>query len=118
MKTEIDNNQYQIILKDVITEIKSTRYVLANRINSSLMQMHWNIGKRLFEEGLDKGHGSSVVERLSIDLRQEFPNTNGFSPRSLWEMKRFYEFYYKADEKLQRCIAVLPWRHNILIVSK
>jgi len=118
MQTEIDNNQYQNILKDVISEIKSTRYILATRINTSMMQMHWNIGKRLFEEGLDKGHGANVVERLSMDLKQEFPNTNGFSSRNLWEMKRFYEFYYQADAKLQRCVAVLPWRHNILIISK
>jgi predicted nuclease of restriction endonuclease-like (RecB) superfamily len=33
-------------------------------------------------------------------------------------MKNFYEYYALADEKLQRCVAVLPWRHNILIMSK
>jgi hypothetical protein len=28
------------------------------------------------------------------------------------------EFYALADEKVQRSIALLPWRHNILIISK
>ena len=117
MQTEIDNNQYQNILKDVISEIKSTRYILATRINTSMMQMHWNIGKRLFEEGLDKRYGNNIVEKLSIDLKYEFPGTNGFSPRNLWDMKRFYEFYYQADEKLRHSVAVLPWKHNILIMT-
>ena len=51
---------------------------------------------------LEKGYGSSVVKRLSADLKQEFPNTTGFSPRNLWDMKRFYEFYALADEKVRQ----------------
>jgi len=39
----------------------------------------------------------------------------GLSPRNLWDMKRFYERYYQADEKLRRTVAVLPWRHNGIV---
>lgn len=42
----------------------------------------------------------------------------GLSPRNLWDMKRFYERYHLAGEKLQRCVAVLPWRHNTLLLNK
>jgi hypothetical protein len=55
--------------------------------------MYWNIGKHLTQEGLEKGYGSAVVKRLSVDLKTEFPDTNGFSPRNLWYMKLLYEFY-------------------------
>jgi len=113
MNTQIDNN----ILRDIINEVRTTRTTLANRINTTLIQMHWNIGKRLFEEGLQKGYGNRVVERLSNDLKIEFPNTTGFSPRNLWDMRRLYEFYYQEDEKLRQLVAVLPWKHNILIMS-
>jgi len=118
MPDEIKQNQYSEMLRYIITEIKSTRVVVAQRINSAMMQMYWNIGKRLSTEKLEKGYGSSVVKRLSSDLQQEFPETTGFSPRNLWNMKNFYEFYALADEKVQRCVALLPWRHNILIISK
>jgi predicted nuclease of restriction endonuclease-like (RecB) superfamily len=114
----VEHNQYSEMLRYIITEIKSTRVVLAQRINSAMMQMYWNIGKRLSTEKLAKGYGASVVKRLSADLQQEFPETTGFSPRNLWNMKNFYEFYALADEKVQRSVAVLPWRHNILIISK
>jgi signal peptidase I len=103
------------MLRYIITEIKSTRVVAAQRINSAMMQMYWNIGNRLSVEKLEKGYGSSVVKRLSADLKQEFPDTMGFSPRNLWDMKNFYEFYALADEKVQRSVALLPWRHNMLI---
>jgi len=118
MTYKINNNQYNEILQYIVKEIKSTRVVLAKKINSAMMQMYWNIGKKLSEEQLEKGYGSSVVKRLSADLQHEFPNTTGFSPRNLWNMKNFYEFYSIANKKVQRSVALLPWRHNILIISK
>ena len=117
MSKEIENNQYDEILRHIIIEIKSTRVQLANRVNTTMMQMYWNIGKRLSVEKLEKGYGSSVVKRLSADLQQEFPDTTGFSPRNLWDMKRFYEFYALSNEKLRQLVAFLPWKHNLLIMS-
>ena len=105
------------MLRYIVTEIKSTRVVAAQRINSAMMQMYWNIGKRLSKEKMEKGYGSNVVKRHSADLQHEFPDTTGFSPRNLWNMKSFYEFYALADEKVQQLAVLLPWRHNILIDS-
>lgn len=42
----------------------------------------------------------------------------GLSPRNLWDMKRFYERYYLADQKLRQAVAVLPWGHNLLLINK
>ena len=117
MYSETEHHQYREMLRYIITEIKSTRVVLAQRINSAMMQMYWNIGKRLSEEKMEKGYGSNVVKRLSADLQQEFPETTGFSPRNLWNMKSFYEFYELADVKVQQLAALLPWMHNVLIIS-
>jgi hypothetical protein len=94
---------------------KNNRDKIGGLSFGKMMQMYWNIGKRLSAEKLEKGSGSSVVKRLSADLQQEFPDTTGFSPRNLWNMKNFYEFYVLADEKVQHSVALLPWRHNILI---
>ena len=117
MNNELIHNQYHEMLRDVITEIKSARVTLAQRINSGMMQMYWNIGKRLSAEKIEKGYGSNVVKRLAADLQQEFPGTTGFSPRNLWDMKKFYEYYFLADAKLRQLVAVLPWKHNLLIMS-
>jgi predicted nuclease of restriction endonuclease-like (RecB) superfamily len=118
MPDKLKYNQYNQMLRHIITEIKSTRIVLAQRINSGMMQMYWNIGKRLSEEKMEKGYGSDVVKQLPADLQQEFPDTTGFSPRNLWNMKNFYEFYALADEKVQQLAVLLPWMHNVLIITK
>ena len=118
MSKEVDYTQYSEMLRSIITEIKSTRVTLAHRINSGMIEMYRNIGKRLSVEKIENGYGAGVVKRLAADLQQEFPDTTGFSPRNLWNMKNFYEFYATADEKVQQVASLLPWMHNVLILSK
>ena len=116
-KSVSQNKDYAKILRQVVAEIKQTRVIVANRVNTSIIQMYWNIGKHLSEEGLDKGYGSSVVKRLSVDLKAEFPDAAGFSPRSLWDMKRFYEFYLGKLPQLWQFLG-LSWGHHRLILDK
>jgi len=126
----ISNNNYEVMLREIILEVKMTRIVIANRLSASVTQLYWNIGKRLSAEKFEKGYGGKVVEQLSVDLRIEFPDIEGFSPRSLWDMKRLYDFYTEDDNILPQPVAVsdnnilpqvvaeLPWGHNRLILSK
>ncbi|MDR3012886.1 MAG: DUF1016 N-terminal domain-containing protein [Chitinispirillales bacterium] len=130
MGKSIFTSQYGEMLREIIAEIKMSRVVIANRLSATVTQLYWNIGKRLSSEKLDKGYGGKVVEQLSADLKSEFPDTEGFSPRSLWDMKRFYEFYtgtgqilpqaaaVSGNDILPQVVAVLPWGHNRLILSK
>ncbi|MDR3305098.1 MAG: PDDEXK nuclease domain-containing protein [Clostridiales Family XIII bacterium] len=131
VNTNIELDKYNEILQDVISEIKITRSTVACQVNTSIIQMHWNIGKRLSIEGLAKGYGGNVVAQLSSDLKEEFPDSKGFSPRNLWDMKRFYEFYSSETQKLRQSVAVspdaqklpqvaavLPWGHHLQILSK
>jgi len=106
------------MLREIIAEVKMTRVVVANRLSASVTQLYWNIGKRLSIEKLEKGYGGRVVEQLSADLKSEFPDTEGFSPRSLLDMKRLYEFYTDDFKIPPQVVAVLPWGHNRLILSK
>jgi hypothetical protein len=62
MSNELPQNNYSELLRQIITEIKSTRVTLAQRINSGMMTMYWNIGKRLSTEKLEKGYGAGVVK--------------------------------------------------------
>lgn len=90
---------------------------MALQINKSVISVYWILGKLLHEKQIAQGYGSKVVKQLSIDLKSEFPDM-GVSPRNLWDMKRFYERYRNASEKLRQAVALLPWGHNLLILSK
>ena len=49
------------------------------------------------------------MEQVSLDLKREFPNEDGFSTSNLWYMKKWYLFYtnHASSEKLQRLIGEL-----------
>ena len=113
----INPEEYGSILKQAIEQIRITRNIIAQQVNSGIQSAYWNLGKLLFEKQLVEGYGSGVVKQLSADLKTEFPDM-GLSPRNLWDMKRFYERYYLADQKLRQLVAVLPWGHNLLLINK
>jgi predicted nuclease of restriction endonuclease-like (RecB) superfamily len=111
------DQQYSEIFQQAVSEIRSAKTTIARQINVAAMEVYWNLGKLLSERKIEKGHGAGVVNRLSVDLKMEFPDM-GLSPRNLWDMKRFYEQYKDAQPKLRQVVAVLGWKHNLLILSK
>lgn len=110
-----DEKDYLELLHDTIAVIESSRIHIAKQINMHVISSHWEIGKLLEERKLDSKHGDQIVKRLSVDLKGRYPNM-GLSPRNLWDMKRFYLRYYQEDIKLRRSVAVLPWRHNLVLL--
>ncbi|MFW5663459.1 MAG: DUF1016 N-terminal domain-containing protein [bacterium] len=105
------------MLKEAVEETRTARTSIARQVNTAAIGVYCNLGKLLFKHKIEKGHSAGVVNRLSTDLKMEFPDM-GLSPRNLWNMKRFYERYCNANPKLQRCVAVLPWIHNLLLLEK
>lgn len=39
-----------------------------------------------------------IIQRLSLDLRKEIPQTEGFSRTNLYYIKHWYEFFSSQDE--------------------
>lgn len=114
---EIHQSEYNEILRRCVAVINSARKMLAQQVASIASNTYWEIGKLLHERKLDSKYGSNIVKRLSVDLKEQFPDM-GTSPRQLWNMKAFYERYKDSDEKVLRSVAVLPWKHNLLLMSK
>ena len=52
----------------------------------------------------DEGWGTKVIDRLSVDLRKEFPDMKGFSPRNLKYMRAFASAWLDR-EIVQRVVA-------------
>lgn len=108
---------YDEILSSCITEIQTARQQIAIKINQGTISVYWNLGQLLSEKVQAASYGNSIILKLSSDLKMQFPDM-GLSPRNLWNMKKFYDRFCNADTKLQRSVAVLPWRHILLIMSK
>lgn len=113
----LSENEYKDLLNTAITQINTTRNTLAVQVNTAVTSTYWNLGKLLHDKKIENGYGTKIVERLSVDLKTEFPDM-GLSPRNLWNMKLFYDRYKDSDQKLLRAVAVLQWGHNLLLINK
>ena len=116
-RLSIGNDDYAEILRHAVAVIEHARTEIARHVNGYVSTAYWEIGQRLHERKIESGYGDSVVRRLSADLKERYPKM-GVSPRQLWNMKKFYERYAGHDEKVLRSVALLPWSHNLRLLSK
>lgn len=115
--SHINESEYNEILLQAVAVLNNARGAVAQSISTILNTAYWQMGKLLHEKKLEGKYGDGIVKRLSIDLKQQFPNI-GVSPRQLWNMKRFFMRYSTSDEKVLRSVAVLPWSHILILMSK
>ena len=74
------SKEYKFLLKELKNKIRSTRLKAALAINYEVIGLYWHIGKQIIER---RNWGSKLVETLSRDLKNAFPETSGFSVRNL-----------------------------------
>lgn len=113
----INEKEYLDLLNTAVTQINAARNSIALQINTTVTSSYWNLGKLLHDKKVENGYGSNIINRLSVDLKNQFPDM-GLSPRNLWNMKLFYERYENASQKLLQAVAVLQWGHNLLLINK
>lgn len=111
---KINDAEYRDWLIALKQRIRSVQIRAALSVNSQMIQFYWELGKMISEK--ESIWGSKFLERLSIDLRTDFPNLNGFSVSNLKYCKRFYIFYQNSIG--QQPVDQIPWGHNILIFTK
>ena len=114
MEGKIEIHQYKKIFENIKKEVLKSQYKAMQIVNTEMIYMYWNIG-RIISENIS--WGNKFVDNLSIDLKREFPNIQGFSVRNLRNMRKFYEEYHEI-EILQTLSAKLTWSHNVLLINK
>jgi predicted nuclease of restriction endonuclease-like (RecB) superfamily len=108
---------YGALLNDLKRRISSERLRVTLAANTAMVLLYWDIGNVILMRQAREGWGAKVIDRLSSDLRQTFPDMHGLSPRNLKYMRAFSEAW--PDRSIvQRIIAQLPWRQNIALLER
>ena len=106
---------------DWLAELKSRIHAAQQRaslsVNRELVLLYWHIGRDILQRQSRDGWGSKVIDRLSQDLRNAFPDMKGFSPRNLKYMRAFADAWPDAAI-VQEVLAQLPWYHQIALLDK
>jgi predicted nuclease of restriction endonuclease-like (RecB) superfamily len=107
---------YDDLLRDLKQRIRTARVRAALAVNRELVLLYWSIGRDILQQQAELGWGAKVIEQLAGDLRREFPEMTGLSPRNLKYMRAFAEAW--PDEAIvQQVVAQIPWGHNVRLLD-
>lgn len=125
-------------IADLKRRYHATQIKAAVAVNSALIEFYWNLGKDIAEKFAEEAkYGSRFFEKISSDMRADFPNDSGFSPRNIRYCRDFYKLYFsvsilqqgvaksvlsdKSAQNLQQLVAnlvLMPWGHHCTIIDK
>ena len=108
---------YLRMLDALKERIRTARMRAAISANRELVLLYWSIGREVLDRQAELGWGSKVIDRLSVDLRREFPEMKGLSPRNLKYMRAFAKAW-PDEEIVQQLVAQIPWGHNVRLLDR
>lgn len=132
---------YAELLGQIKQRIRQGQTLAMLSANAEMILTYWDIGRMILERQEREGWGTSVIPRLSRDLRNELPEVKGFSERNIKLMVQFYREYPSLSpigqrpvaqltdknstaqeqgdaELMQRLVAQLLWAQNVLLMQK
>ena len=140
------SEEYNAWLLTLKEQIRQRQIKAALSVNAELILLYWEMGRQIAEKQKSSDWGSGFINRLSADLKKEFPGMTGFSRTNLFAMKKFHSFYQNMPEIIPRTggqltetsekskipqvggllethpvlalCCLIPWKHNVLIIEK
>lgn len=118
-EVEIAKSQedYLRLLENLKAQIRASQVRAAVAVNRELVLLYWSIGREILERQAELGWGAKVIDQLAADLRRDFPEMKGLSPRNLKYMRAFADAWSDA-ELVQQLAAQIPWFHNCVLLDK
>src|SRR5262245_45578324 len=105
--------EYKIFLSEMKDKVRSARLRSALAVNRELIDLYWHIGKQIIEK---QNWGSKLIETLSKDLQNAFPETSGFSVPNLKRMRLFAQTYPNTISS--QSVSQLPWGHISVLIHR
>lgn len=84
---------YKALVSQLKNEIQTARLKASLNANTHLLLLYWKIGNAILENQKAAGWGAKIIDSLAQDLRNEFPDMKGISPRNLKYMRAFAVAY-------------------------
>ncbi len=113
------DKEYISFINDIKSKIKQAQIKAAIKVNEELLRLYWEIAKKIVDKQKSSSWGDGIIEQISRDLKQEFPNLKGFSVTNIKYMRNWYLFWTKENRpQVVDEIFKIPWGHNREIITK
>ena len=142
MDNIINISEYTSLLKQIRQRVQLAQKRAIFSASAEMLRMYWDIGEMLYKQQQAAGWGTKLLERISSDLKNEFPEIKGFSVRNCQFMIQFYKEYnqeltftkpsvsqigtsiaklpvsHSQSNKFTLPITQISWAHNVVIMQR
>jgi len=108
---------YAAWLAELKDAIRTARLKAGLAVNRELILLYWRIGKEILERQSAQGWWAKVIDQLARDLRAEFPDMRGLSPRNMKYMRAFAGAW-PEEGFVQQAAAQMLWFHNCILLDR
>ena len=129
---------YATLLRQIKQRVLLAQQRSIYAVNEEMLRMYWDIGGMLQQSQQTDGWGKKTLQRLSVDLKNDYPEIKGFSVRNMQCMMQFFCEYNQeltmiredysaitqpAVAQLEGYNFTLPikhldWTHNLIIMQQ
>jgi predicted nuclease of restriction endonuclease-like (RecB) superfamily len=116
---QIEPTKYNDFIRQLKQKIQTSQIKASIRVNEELLKLYWDMAQMIIAKQKESSWGDSIIQKISRDLKEEFPNIKGFSKTNLLYMKKWYLFW--SDVNLPQVVGEIfkiPWGHNREIITK
>lgn len=107
---------YAGTLQEIKSHLRHARVRAVLAANPIVIEAYWHTGKIILQRQEEAAWGAKVIDRLSADLREEFPDMGGLSSRNLLSMSLFAEAFPDGPIAKQ-AVSQLPWGHIVRLLQ-
>ena len=85
--------QYKQAVSVIKDAILYSQYRAAKLVTGEQLSLYFGIGGYVSAHSRQETWGTSVIDRISEQLRRELPGLRGFSSQNIRNMRTFYEYW-------------------------
>lgn len=85
--------EYKQWFADIKSRLRNSQIKAAIKVNGTLLEFYWSLGRDIVKMKAEQAWGSGVLQQLSFDLRDEFPDMKGLSYTNLRYAAQWFRFY-------------------------
>lgn len=102
---------------EVAALIGSAKAQAYQAVNTALIELYWKVGETISRRIAAAEWGDGVVSQLAAYLVETQPGLRGFTRVNLFRMRQLYETY-RDEAIVSPLVRLLPWTHNLIILSQ
>ena len=104
---------YAALLRKIKQRVLIAQQRVIYAANEEMLRMYWDVGEMLQQSQDDEGWGKKTLQRLSVDLKNDYSEIKGFTVRNMQYMVQFFNEY-----NFTLPIKYLDWTHNLVLIKQ